>query len=66
MIIRVAPPIPRWLGAVLASATLVAAVTAVIALLEPGVPPSARACSIWNDVRDANPLRWAKGDAIAN
>jgi hypothetical protein len=25
MIIRVAPPIPRWLGAVLASATLVAA-----------------------------------------
>jgi hypothetical protein len=39
MIIRVAPPIPRWLGAVLASATLVAAVTAVIVLLEPGVPP---------------------------
>ena len=32
------PPIPRWLSAALASAALVAAVTAVIALLEPGVP----------------------------
>jgi GAF domain-containing protein len=34
----VTPPIPRWLRAALASAVLVAAVTAVIALLEPGVP----------------------------
>ena len=33
-----APPIPRWLSAALASAALVAAVTAVIALLEPRVP----------------------------
>ena len=32
------PPIPRWLRAALASAALVAAVTAVIALLEPRVP----------------------------
>lgn len=32
------PPIPRWLSAALASAALVAAVTAVIALLEPRVP----------------------------
>ena len=31
-------PIPRWLRAALASAVLVGAVTAVIALLEPGVP----------------------------
>src|SRR5215218_7783081 len=31
-------PIPRWLSAALASAVLVIAVTAVIALLEPGVP----------------------------
>jgi signal transduction histidine kinase len=31
-------PIPRWLRAVLASAVLIAAVTAVIALLEPRVP----------------------------
>jgi K+-sensing histidine kinase KdpD len=34
----VTPPIPRWLSAALASAALVAAVSAVIALLEPGVP----------------------------
>jgi len=34
----VTPPIPRWLRAALASAALVAAVTAVIALLEPRVP----------------------------
>jgi hypothetical protein len=34
----VAPPIPRWLSAALASAALVAAVTGAIALLEPGVP----------------------------
>jgi signal transduction histidine kinase len=34
----VTPPIARWLSAALASAVLVAAVTAVIALLEPGVP----------------------------
>jgi K+-sensing histidine kinase KdpD len=32
------PPVPRWLNAVLASAALIAAVTAVIALLEPDVP----------------------------
>jgi K+-sensing histidine kinase KdpD len=38
MICRVTRPIPRWLGATLASAVLVAAVTAAIALLEPGVP----------------------------
>jgi signal transduction histidine kinase len=34
----VAPQIPRWLMAALTSVALVAAVTAVIALLEPGVP----------------------------
>src|SRR5215210_3159682 len=34
----VTPPIPRWLSAAPASAALVTAVTAVIALLEPGVP----------------------------
>lgn len=33
-----APPIPRWLRAALASAALVAAVTAVIVLLAPRVP----------------------------
>ncbi|MCW3015055.1 MAG: histidine kinase [Solirubrobacterales bacterium] len=33
-----APPIRRWLSAALAGAALVAAVTAVVALLEPGVP----------------------------
>ena len=33
-----APPIPRWLSATLASAALVAAVTAAIALLDPRVP----------------------------
>ena len=33
-----ASPIPRWLGAALTSAALIAAVTAVIALLEPRVP----------------------------
>jgi signal transduction histidine kinase len=34
----VTPPIPRWLRAALASAVLVAAISAVIALLEPRVP----------------------------
>ena len=32
------PPIPRWLRAALTSVALIAAVTAVIRLLEPGVP----------------------------
>jgi hypothetical protein len=34
----VAPPIPRWLKGAFASAALVAAITGVIALLEPRVP----------------------------
>jgi signal transduction histidine kinase len=34
----VTPPIPRWLRATLASAVLVAAVTAAVALLDPHVP----------------------------
>jgi K+-sensing histidine kinase KdpD len=34
----VTPPLPRWLSAALTSVVLVAAVTAVIALLEPRVP----------------------------
>jgi K+-sensing histidine kinase KdpD len=34
----VTPPIPRWLRPALASVALLAAITAVIALLEPRVP----------------------------